>query len=436
MHATSSVQGFAAAREVTQALSQWHRGGAASGDVKFWAPIAEHFDSPKAYAMVIETLLAKKDYVSSMSLLMHWLSQASRIELENAECSFHMLARQWVESLIRLALDESPAVPDHAATEGAPAVDDPWALLGKFFDYLDANAEVYGEAPAFELRTVSHEMEDGPAELAEGDEEDEEDLFGAAYDDVVYKDSTDDGIDGMIFEPSSLSDDALEREKPSERGRSFGISEQCRPPVDHRRHGPDRGGPRSSHQSGAIANSRREVVRLAAHGREATTGLAATARAGQCGTVPRPHGDQRLDDGLRSAADGQRDPDGTGHCRVHRDVGHPMPVAGAVDRPGVSTRRHPISNRRRKWIGSWRTRPALRRRTQARPDSVHAQCQELLVPGRSADPVRPTRAVREHPAGHRQSSRRVNASSRTCWSCYPAAVCWPTRGNCWRPPVG
>jgi hypothetical protein len=47
-------------------MNVWHKGGAATGDVAFWAPHAEMFDSPKAYALVIEALLDRGDLVASM----------------------------------------------------------------------------------------------------------------------------------------------------------------------------------------------------------------------------------------------------------------------------------------------------------------------------------------------------------------------------------
>ena len=42
-----------AAERVAAALNLWHKGGAAVEDVRFWAPHADMFDSPKAYALVI-----------------------------------------------------------------------------------------------------------------------------------------------------------------------------------------------------------------------------------------------------------------------------------------------------------------------------------------------------------------------------------------------
>ena len=53
-------------------------------------------------------------------------------------------------------------------------------MIVRFFDYLEANAEDYWQVPELELA--------GP-HLSE---EDEEDLFGAAYEDVTYQDTTGD----------------------------------------------------------------------------------------------------------------------------------------------------------------------------------------------------------------------------------------------------
>ena len=87
VHEVSSVEAvdslvvYRAAERVAQAMNVWHKGGAAAGDVAFWAPHAEMFDSAKAYALVIETLLDRGDYVATMALLVHWLSQADEIGL-------------------------------------------------------------------------------------------------------------------------------------------------------------------------------------------------------------------------------------------------------------------------------------------------------------------------------------------------------------------
>jgi hypothetical protein len=88
-----------------------------------------------------------------------------------------------------------------------------WPLAEKFFDYLEPNADAYWHAPRFQLQAGGGS--DGePGALAGFDEEgsEEDDLFGAAYDDVVYRDETDDGVEGPIFDPGSDSDDEFDME--------------------------------------------------------------------------------------------------------------------------------------------------------------------------------------------------------------------------------
>ena len=58
-HEVSSVEAidpddvYRAAERVAEALHLWHKGGAAVEDVRFWAPHAGLFDSPKAYGLVV-----------------------------------------------------------------------------------------------------------------------------------------------------------------------------------------------------------------------------------------------------------------------------------------------------------------------------------------------------------------------------------------------
>jgi hypothetical protein len=147
-HEVSSVEAvdaeevFQAAEHVAESLHLWHKGGAAAGDVKFWSPHAHMFDSPKAFSLVVEALLEREDYVASMALLIHWLSQADRVPLEQGASSFYQLALQWLLKLLHQARRENAA----HSRNSAPA-----HLVGKFLDYLEANAGPYWETPAFEL---------------------------------------------------------------------------------------------------------------------------------------------------------------------------------------------------------------------------------------------------------------------------------------------
>jgi hypothetical protein len=208
MDAFHALDVYHAAEHVARALVLWHQGGAAAGDVAFWAPHAEMFDSPKAYALVIEALLDRNDFVASMALLIHWLGQAERMGLEKADCSFTELAERWMVQLRKTGLKGAHDQPDVCKT---------WSLIRKFLDYLEANAEAYGRAPQFEAGrgAASKPTADAPPLAASGssdDDEDEPDLFGAAYEDMVYRDSTDDGVEGETVEGTDITADELTRE--------------------------------------------------------------------------------------------------------------------------------------------------------------------------------------------------------------------------------
>src|SRR5262245_220389 len=150
VHEVSSVEAvdshtvYRAAERVAQAMNVWHKGGAAVGDVAFWAPHAEMFDSAKAYALVVETLLDRGDYVATMALLVHWLSQADEIGLGQADASWHDLAERWFEETTSLS-GIDPADGDAARKR--------WDAARKFLDYLEANAESYWQPPQFQLGT-------------------------------------------------------------------------------------------------------------------------------------------------------------------------------------------------------------------------------------------------------------------------------------------
>lgn len=184
---------------VAKALSLWHDGGAAAGDIRFWAPHAELFDSAKAYALVVESLLERNDFVASMALLVHWLGQADRVGLQKGEDSFSDLARRWLQQLEH-----------YLNTADEPAVD--WGVAQKFFDYLEANAGDFWEPPVFRLGSAgkrsNRELLDTTGDdfdLSAGDEnvDDEDGLFSAAYEDMVYNDTTDDGVESEVPEEES-----------------------------------------------------------------------------------------------------------------------------------------------------------------------------------------------------------------------------------------
>ncbi|MEL6110659.1 MAG: hypothetical protein AAFU85_32025, partial [Planctomycetota bacterium] len=202
------LDSYDSARLVARALRVWHEGGAAAGDVKFWAPHAEFFDSPRAYSLVISALLERQDFLPSMALLIHWLGNAEEIGLRQGGNSLPRLAERWLMKLRGLRDDDVDLSGEPGSRETHETV---WPLARKCFDYLEANAEDFWSAPTFRLGEKRVTKRDWDIDLEQDDGDGG--LFDSAYEGVTYKDSTDDGIDGPIYEPNaSASRDELEAE--------------------------------------------------------------------------------------------------------------------------------------------------------------------------------------------------------------------------------
>ena len=217
VRATDPLETLESAVLVAKALTLWHADESTSGDIKFWAQHAELFDSPKAYALVVEALLERGDFVASMGLLVHWLSQADRVGLQKGDDSFSDLARRWLQQLEHhLQQCEEKEGEEKDEEERVSSSSKPshgfrvnWDLAQKFFDYLEANAEEYWQPPEFrlgkdyakkeQLDTSGDDFEFHASEL----EDDEEDIYGAAYEGVVYNDTTDDGVESEVPEEQS-----------------------------------------------------------------------------------------------------------------------------------------------------------------------------------------------------------------------------------------
>ena len=95
---------------VANALARWHERGEASADLAFWRGQLEHFRSPKAFALVVDTLLRKADYRAALALLCSWLSQAEQVPLEDGVWSFHTLALRWMLAVATRSRVREPRV--------------------------------------------------------------------------------------------------------------------------------------------------------------------------------------------------------------------------------------------------------------------------------------------------------------------------------------
>jgi hypothetical protein len=162
------------AQAVADALARWHARGEGVADIAFWKARLERFRSPKAFALVVDTLLRKGDYRAALGLLASWLGQAEQVPLEDGIHSFHNLALRWMLALTRSDEAEwgadAPPLPPPAQRRG---------LVERFFASLEANAEDYWQVPSLEVGVLPEPRE-------------EVDLYEAAYEEVTYQDSTDD----------------------------------------------------------------------------------------------------------------------------------------------------------------------------------------------------------------------------------------------------
>ncbi|MDZ4818248.1 MAG: hypothetical protein SGJ20_04660 [Planctomycetota bacterium] len=203
----AGADSYAASARVAEALTAWHKAGGTAGDLAFWRPYAERFDSPHAYARVVEALLENHHLAAAQAILMHWLGQAETIELDDGMTSFHRLIMEWLQRSLESESDApSVASTDSAAISqsrpSAESAEKTRRTIERFFDHLEANAESFWQVP--ELDVTRDLLGNTPLESvlpdAADEPDDEEDLYGAAYEEVIYRDSTGDGIDADMLE--------------------------------------------------------------------------------------------------------------------------------------------------------------------------------------------------------------------------------------------
>ncbi len=177
-------EAVASARHVGKALLKWHNRGETTADLVFWRDQLGGFRSPKAYALVVEALLRKHDYRAAGALLISWLEQAERVPLEDGTYSFHGLILRWMLTLTDVSHSHDMPLTSEQRRE----------LIVRCFGWLEANADEFWDVPTL-LGSV-------PAEAEEATEEEDEDRFGAAYENVTYRDTTDD-TEGAVSDGSA-----------------------------------------------------------------------------------------------------------------------------------------------------------------------------------------------------------------------------------------
>lgn len=194
----NGAESLKAARQVSQALSEWRTAGESAGDISFWREHVGHFESPRSFAQVVNALLDRDDKVAAMGLLMQWLSQAEDMGLESGGHSMHNLLHRLLRTIN--ADDNS---------------EQQWPLLRRLFAFLEANAGIFWEVPSLKEFVDRHRKSGGDDDSDDaaddgldldhlfdddGESDESDDLFQAAYDDVVFRDSADDGVDSDTVE--------------------------------------------------------------------------------------------------------------------------------------------------------------------------------------------------------------------------------------------
>ncbi|HZZ27959.1 MAG TPA: hypothetical protein VFE46_08125 [Pirellulales bacterium] len=215
----SGSEAVTAAKRVAAALGAWHQAGEAAGQVAFWQPHVEHFNSPQAYGRVIEALLQREDLQAAVALLMHWLSQAEKVRLDASPYSFYALATQCLHKALAAAAVKTTNGQNQPGDKHLFAP----SLGLKYFDYLEANAEHFWNVPQWHSEELPEDSSSGqqfesqshPASRDfEEDADQQDNLLSAAYENMVYRDSTADGTDADMLEVPGANDnnDEFDRE--------------------------------------------------------------------------------------------------------------------------------------------------------------------------------------------------------------------------------
>ncbi|WP_437185155.1 hypothetical protein SH668x_002252 [Planctomicrobium sp. SH668] len=183
----SGQDSWESATHVSNVLVEWRGAGEAAGDISFWRNHIDKFQSAQSYALVVDALLQRKDHIAAMGLLMHWLSQLDEIGIECPQHSIFSLLIRWIK-----------LVGTNEATDSENA---PLSSFRRMFDFLEANAEEWWSVPRLGDASVASSppntegLEFGQSVDGLGDESssDDDDVFGAAYDGMVFRDSAEDG---------------------------------------------------------------------------------------------------------------------------------------------------------------------------------------------------------------------------------------------------
>jgi len=182
----SGQDSWEAATHVSNALMEWRQAGEAAGDITFWRQHVDKFQSAQSYALVVDALMHRNDHIAAMGLLMQWLSQIDDVGVECPQHSVYSLLIRWIKLV--------------SSSDGPVAGQDALAAIRRMFDFLEANADDWWSVPRLggvvdsTQKSTTDNLEFGGPEADESSEgTGDDDLFSAAYDDMVFRDSASDG---------------------------------------------------------------------------------------------------------------------------------------------------------------------------------------------------------------------------------------------------
>jgi len=178
-------ESLTAAEHVASALTEWRKAGEAASDISFWKNHVDHFESSRSFSQVVSALLDRDDLVAATGLLIQWLGEVETVGLESGRHSIH----NQFQRLLNLMTQRSD-------------MSDQWLLLRRLFAFLEANAGDFWQVPSLGEFADRHRREKssngGSTDLENlfDEEQSEDDPWKeSAFEDIVYRDSTDDGND-------------------------------------------------------------------------------------------------------------------------------------------------------------------------------------------------------------------------------------------------
>ncbi len=171
-------------REVIASLQRRHAAGAEPPPAGLWRKEVASYSSPRSHAEAAESLLREGDLDGAMGLLVCWASLLEGPTLEQLGGEWLAAAARW---LARAFVDRSP--------EGR-------ARVRRFLELIEANTS--GVADIIEMAAAGREPVDATAadmfDVGDDDQSDGEESVASAYESMVWRDSTDDGVDGGMLE--------------------------------------------------------------------------------------------------------------------------------------------------------------------------------------------------------------------------------------------